>query len=245
MYVMFLKEFSSFLSSLIGYIIMIVFLATMGLFLWILPTEFNVIDFGYASIDGLFILSPWFFLFIIPAITMKMFAEEKKNGTIELLLTKPISDISLILSKFFAGLCLVILTILPTLIYIIAVYNLGSPAGNLDLGGIIGSYIGLIFLSGVFVSIGIFSSSLTNNQIVAFIISVLLCAFCYIGFDAIASLQIFGNADLIIRSLGILQHYTSISRGVIDSRDVIYYISAIVFFILLTKISLESRKWKK
>jgi ABC-2 type transport system permease protein len=242
---MFLKEFSSFLSSLIGYIIMIVFLATMGLFLWILPTEFNVIDFGYASIDGLFILSPWFFLFIIPAITMKMFAEEKKNGTIELLLTKPISDISLILSKFFAGLCLVILTILPTLIYIIAVYNLGSPAGNLDLGGIIGSYIGLIFLSGVFVSIGIFSSSLTNNQIVAFIISVLLCAFCYIGFDAIASLQIFGNADLIIRSLGILQHYTSISRGVIDSRDVIYYISAIVFFILLTKISLESRKWKK
>lgn len=224
---------------------MIVFLATMGLFLWILPTEFNVIDFGYASIDGLFILSPWFFLFIIPAITMKMFAEEKKNGTIELLLTKPISDISLILSKFFAGLCLVILTILPTLIYIIAVYNLGSPAGNLDLGGIIGSYIGLIFLSGVFVSIGIFSSSLTNNQIVAFIISVLLCAFCYIGFDAIASLQIFGNADLIIRSLGILQHYTSISRGVIDSRDVIYYISAIVFFILLTKISLESRKWKK
>ncbi|MDD4001655.1 MAG: ABC transporter permease subunit, partial [Bacteroidales bacterium] len=176
MYILFLKELNSFLSSLIGYITIIVFLVVMGLFLWVLPMEFNVLTFGYAGIDGLFIIAPWVFLFIIPAITMKMFAEERKNGTIELLLTKPLSDISIIAAKFLAGLCLVVFTILPTLVYIIAVYQLGSPKGNLDLGGIIGSYIGLIFLGGVFVSIGIFASSITNNQIIAFIVEVLLAA---------------------------------------------------------------------
>jgi ABC-2 type transport system permease protein len=245
MYVLFLKELNSFLSSLIGYITIIVFLIVIGLFLWVLPMDFNVLNFGYAGIDGLFMLAPWVFLFLIPAITMKMFAEERKNGTIELLLTKPLSDLSIILAKFLAGLCLVVLSILPTIIYVVAVYQLGAPKGNLDLGGITGSYIGLIFLGGVFVAIGVFSSSITNNQIIAFIISVLLSAFAYIGFDAITSLELFGNADLIIKSIGINQHYVSISRGVIDSRDVIYYLSAIVFFLLLTKISLESRNWKK
>ena len=245
MYVLFLKELNSFLSSLIGYITIIVFLVVMGLFLWILPMEFNVLSFGYATLDGLFVIAPWIFLFIIPAITMKMFAEERKNGTIELLLTKPLTDISIILAKFLAGLSLVVLTILPTVVYIVAVYQLGSPKGNLDLGGIIGSYIGLIFLGGVFVAIGIFASSITNNQIIAFIIAVLFSSFTYIGFDAITSLGIFGNADLIIKSIGINQHYVSISRGVIDSRDVIYYLSAMAFFLLLTKISLESRNWKK
>lgn len=245
MYVLFLKELNSFLSSLIGYITIIVFLIVIGLFLWVLPMDFNVLNFGFAGIDGLFMLAPWVFLFLIPAITMKMFAEERKNGTIELLLTKPLSDLSIILAKFLAGLCLVVLSILPTIIYVISVYQLGAPKGNLDLGGITGSYIGLIFLGGVFVAIGIFSSSITNNQIIAFILSVLLSAFAYIGFDAITSLEIFGNADLIIKSIGINQHYVSISRGVIDSRDVIYYLSAIVFFLLLTKISLESRNWKK
>lgn len=245
MYTLFLKEINSFLSSLIGYITIIVFLAVIGLFIWVFPMEFNVLDFGFAGIDGLFILAPWVFLFLIPAITMKMFAEEKKNGTIELLLTKPINDLSIILAKFFAGTVLVIFSILPTLIYIIAVYQLGSPKGNLDLGGIAGSYIGLMFLGGVFVAIGIFSSSITNNQIIAFIISVLLSAFFYIGFDIITGLGIFGNADLIIKSFGINSHYVSMARGVIDTRDVIYYLSAILFFVLLTKISLESRNWKK
>ena len=176
---------------------------------------------------------------------MKMFAEEKKNGTIELLLTKPISDLSIILSKYFAGLALVIFSILPTLVYIIAIYQLGLPKGNLDLGGIIGSYIGLLFLGGVFVAIGIFSSSITNNQIIAFVLAVLISAFTYIGFDIITGLGIFGGADLVIRSFGINSHYVSMARGVIDTRDVIYYLSAIVFFILLTKVSLESRNWKK
>ena len=245
MYVLFIKELNSFLSSLMGYITIIVFLAVMGLFLWVLPMEFNVIDFGYAGIDGLFMIAPWVFLFLIPAITMKMLAEERKNGTIELLLTKPLGDISIIMAKFLAGVTLVFLSILPTVVYIVAVYQLGMPKGNLDLGGIIGSYIGLLLLGGVFVAIGVFSSSITNNQIIAFIVSVLICAFTYIGFDAIASLGVLGNADLVVKSIGINHHYVSISRGVIDSRDVIYYFSAIFFFLLLTKISLESRNWKK
>lgn len=245
MYVLFKKELSSFLSSLIGYITIMVFLVVIGLFLWVFPMDFNVFDFGYAGIDGLFMLAPWVFLFLIPAITMKMFAEEKKNGTIELLLTKPLTDTSIIMSKFLAGLTLVVLSILPTIVYAIAVYNLGAPKGNLDQGGIIGSYISLLFLGGVFVAIGIFTSSITNNQIIAFILSVIICAFSYIGFEIIYGFSLFGNADLIIKSIGISHHYISMSRGVIDTRDVIYYLSAMGLFLLLTKVSLESRNWGK
>ena len=177
MFTLLKKELNSFLSSLIGYMAIVVFLAFNGLFLWIIEGDFNVFSYGIAGLDGLFLLAPWIFLFLIPSITMKMFAEEKKNGTIELLLTKPLSDISIIFSKFLAGVILVIISILPTLIYIIAVYQLGSPKGNLDLGGIMGSYLGLVFLGAIFVAIGIFCSSLTDNQIIAFILSVVLSAF--------------------------------------------------------------------
>ncbi|MDR1006099.1 MAG: gliding motility-associated ABC transporter permease subunit GldF [Bacteroidales bacterium] len=245
MFVLFKKELSSFLSSLIGYITIIVFLIVNGVFLWVVNTEFNIFDFGLANLDGLFILAPWIFLFLIPAITMKMFAEEKKNGTIELLLTKPLSDISIIGAKFLAGVVLVMLSVLPTLIYIISIYKLGMPAGNLDIASITGSYIGLFLLGAVFVSIGLFCSSITDNQIVAFVLAVFLCAAGYIGFELLYNLKIFGNADLFIKSLGISNHYSSISRGVIDTRDLIYYLSAMALFLLLTKISLESRNWKK
>ena len=245
MFTLLKKELNSFLSSLIGYMAIVVFLAFNGLFLWIIEGDFNVFSYGIAGIDGLFLLAPWIFLFLIPSITMKMFAEEKKNGTIELLLTKPLSDISIIFSKFLAGIILVIISILPTLIYIIAVYQLGSPKGNLDLGGIMGSYLGLVFLGAIFVAIGIFCSSLTDKQIIAFILSVVLSTFMYIGFEFVARIPIISEIDLLIRSLGINHHYSSISRGVIDTRDVIYYLSAIGFFLLLTKLCLESRNWKK
>lgn len=245
MFVLYRKELMSFLSSIIGYLIIIVFLIANGLFLWVVRGETNVLDYGVAGLDGLFILAPWVFLFLIPAITMKMFAEEKKNGTIELLLTKPLSDMSIITAKFLAGVSLVVVSVLPTLIYIVAVYQLGLPKGNLDLGSIAGSYIGLVFLGAVFVAVGVFCSSLTDNQIVAFVLSVFLCAFMYIGFEYMSRIPFLSNADLFIRSLGINHHYTSISRGVVDSRDVIYYLSAIGFFILLTKLSLESRNWEK
>ena len=245
MFVLFKKELSSFLSSLIGYVTIIVFLVINGVFLWIVNTDFNIFNFGLANLDGLFIIAPWVFLFLIPAITMKMFAEEKRNGTIELLLTKPLSDISIICSKFLAGVMLVIFSVLPTLIYIISVYQLGMPKGNLDMGAIAGSYIGLFLLGAVFVSIGLFCSSITNNQIVAFVLSIFLCAVGYIGFELLYSLSLFGKFDLLIKGLGISHHYASISRGVVDTRDVIYYLSAITLFLLFTKISLESRNWKK
>lgn len=243
MVTLFKKELSSFLNSIIGYIVIIVFLVINSLFLWVFRTSANVIDSGYASINGLFVIAPYVFLFLIPAITMRSFAEEKRTGTIELLLTKPISDLRIILAKFLAGFFLVIISLLPTLIYVFSVYQLGYPPGNIDMGGTWGSYLGLLFLGAGFVSIGIFSSSMTDNQIVAFILAVFISAFVLIGFDFINSMGLFGKLDLFIHSLGISAHYSSMSRGVIDTRDVIYFLSLISIFVVLTKIKLESRKW--
>ena len=243
MITLFRKEISSFFSSLIGYIVMTVFLLINGLFLWVFPLEFNIMDFGYASIENLFMLAPIVFLFLIPAITMRLFADEKKGGTIEILLTQPLTDLEIILAKYFAGLVLVLFSLLPTLIYFFSVYQLGLPPGNIDTGGMWGSYIGLLFLGASFVAIGLFSSSITDNQIVSFIIAIFLCGFLYIGFEFIYSLDLFGNIDLFIKSLGINAHYTSMSRGVIDTRDIIYFLSVIALFIIFTKFSLASRKW--
>jgi ABC-2 type transport system permease protein len=237
------KEIGGFLSSLIGYVVISVFLLINGLFLWVFPLQFNILDYGYASLEHFFMLSPIVFLFLIPAITMRMFAEEKKSGTIEMLLTKPLTDLQIILSKYLAGLLLVLISLLPTLVYFFSVYHLGSPRGNIDMGGTWGSYIGLFFLGSAFAAIGLFCSSLTDNQIVSFIVSVFLCGFAYIGFEFIYSLDLFGKSDLFIQSLGINAHYISMSKGVIDTRDVLYFLSLIALFILLTKISLESRKW--
>jgi ABC-2 type transport system permease protein len=237
------KEVSTFLSSLIGYIVITVFLLINGLFLWVFASDFNIPDFGYASLEGLFMMAPFVFLFLIPAITMRSFADEKRSGTIELLFTRPLSDNSIILAKYFAGVVLVIFSLLPTLIYAWSVYQLGLPKGNLDTGAMWGSYIGLLFLGATFVAIGLFSSSLTSNVIVSFIIAVFLSLFFYVGFDFIHSLELFGSVDLFVKSLGINTHYISMSRGVIDTRDLIYFVSIITFFILITRISLESRKW--
>jgi len=243
MFTLLKKEISGFLSSLIGYIVISVFLLINGLFLWVFPLQFNILDYGYASLEHLFMLAPLVFLFLIPAITMRMFAEEKRSGTIEMLMTKPLTELQIILAKYLAGLLLVAIALLPTLIYFFSIYILGSPQGNIDMGGTWGSYIGLLFLGAAFVAIGLFCSSITDNQIVSFIVSVFLCGFAYIGFEFIYSLDLFGKFDLFIQSLGINEHYKSMSRGVIDTRDVLYFISLTGLFILLTKISLESRKW--
>ena len=239
------KEINSFLSSLIGYIVIIVFLLVIGLFMWVFPLDSNVFFFGYASLDGLFNIAPFVFLFLIPAITMRMFAEEKKTGTIEQLLTQPIGDFQIILGKYLAGLSLVLIALLPTLIYFYSVYELGFPKGNIDQGGMWGSYIGLFFLGASFVAMGLFASSITDNQIVSFILAVLLSGFVYMGFEFIWSLDLFGNLDLFIRSLGMRDHYSSISRGVVDTRDIIYFLSVISLFLLLTKFVLSARKWKQ
>ena len=243
MLTLFKKEINGFLNSLIGYIVMIVFLLMTGLFLWVFPLEFNVLDFGFASLDGLFILAPFVFLFLIPAITMRSFADEKKSGTLELLMTQPLTDLQVILAKYFAGVVLVVISLVPTLVYYVSIYLLGLPPGNLDSGSIWGSYLGLLFLGASFVSIGIFASSLTDNQIVSFILAVFISFFLYMGFEFIYNFILSGKTGLIIESLGLNAHYSSISRGVIDSRDLIYFISVTAIFILLTKLSLESRKW--
>lgn len=243
MYSIFKKEINNFLGSLIGYIVISVFLLINGLFIWVFPLEFNVLQFGFASIDGLFMLAPFVFLFLIPAISMRSFSEEKRTGTIELLMTKPLTEMQIILGKYFANLVLIAFSLLPTLFYYYSVYQLGFPVGNIDSGGTWGSYIGLMFLGAAFASIGIFVSSLTNSQITAFIVTVFLSGFLYIGFDFIYQFGFFGSFDLFIKSLGINEHYVSMSRGVIDTRDVLYFISLIAVFLLMTKISLERRKW--
>ncbi|MCK9612957.1 MAG: gliding motility-associated ABC transporter permease subunit GldF [Bacteroidales bacterium] len=243
MFTLLKKEISGFLSSLIGYIVIIVFLLTNSLFLWVFNSDFNILNFGYASIDGLFVLAPWVFLFLIPAITMRSFADEKKSGTIELLLTKPLSDLQIIFAKYFAGLLLVVLSLLPTLIYFITVYWLGFPIGNIDTGATWGSYIGLILLGSAFVAIGLFCSAITDKQVLAFVLSVFICLFLYIGFEMLYSLELFGKIDLFIQRIGMNAHYISLSRGVVDTRDVIYFLSVIALFILLTKIMIEKRKW--
>ncbi len=244
MYVLFLKEIRSFFSSLIGYIVIIVFLIVNSLFMWIFPGEFNVLDSGYSNLDTLFIISPWVFLFLVPAITMRLFADEKRTGTIELLLTRPVSDFKIVFAKYLSGLTLVLFSLLPTFIYFISVHFLGNPVGNLDTGGIWGSYIGLFFLASIYVAIGVFASSLTENQIISFIIAVILSFFLFIGFESISTLGIAKGFDDIIIKLGINDHYKSMSRGVLDTRDIIYFISVVAIFIIFTKLRLQRRKWK-
>jgi len=243
MFTLLKKEVNNFFSSITGYIVIIVFLVVNSLFIWVFPGNNNILDGGYATLDSLFAIAPWIFLFLVPAVTMRMFADEKRSGTIELLLTRPLSDFQIIFAKYLAALILVLFSLLPTLIYFYSVYQLGNPVGNIDTGGTWGSYIGLFFLAAIYVAIGILSSSITDNQIVAFIIGILFCFIAYIGFDFISGLKFFKSTEALIINLGINEHYKSMSRGVIDSRDMIYFVSVIAFFLLITKTILQSRKW--
>ena len=243
MYNLFRKELVSFFSSLTGYIVIIIFLLSTGLFMWVFPGNMNLLDMGYAHLTPLFSMAPWVFLFLSPAVTMRMFSEEKKSGTLNLLLTKPISDFQIVLAKYFAGLTIVTLSLLPTLIYYYSVYQLASPIGNIDNGATIGSYLGLFFLASIYVAIGIFASSLSQNQIVAFLIALVLSFLIYVGFESIGTLAGNYQTGYYLRQLGINEHYKSISRGVIDSRDIIYFISMVIIFLLFTKTKLQSRKW--
>ena len=243
MFTLFKKEINGFLNSLIGYMVIFVFLLVIGLFLWVLPVDYNILDFGYASIDGLFVLAPFVFLFLIPAITMRSFAEEKRSGTLELLMTQPLTDLQVILAKYLAGVVLVLFSLVPTLVYYFTVNKLGLPPGNIDAGGMWGSYIGLFFLGSAFVAIGVFASSISDNQIISFVIAIFLCAFLFMGFELIYTFILSGKIGLMVQSLGLNAHYSSMSRGVIDTRDVIYFVSVTAVFILGTKLSLESRKW--
>lgn len=231
------KELNAFFSTPIGYLVIAVFLTINGLFLWVFEGDYNILNAGFADLKSFFLLAPWIFTFLIPAITMRMFSDEYNTGTIELLKTKPISDVQIIFGKYLASLLLIIVAIIPTYIYVYSVGSLGNPAFNLDTGSLIGSYIGLLFLASSYTAIGIFTSTLSNNQIIAFIIAACLSLFFYVGFEAMSSL--FNSLEYSIQKLGMKNHYNSLARGVIDSRDLVYFACITSFFLILTKYRLE------
>ncbi|MBN2523991.1 MAG: gliding motility-associated ABC transporter permease subunit GldF [Bacteroidales bacterium] len=240
---LYLKEISGFFSSITGYIVVGVFLIVNGLFLWVFPGNMNVLDAGYASLDTLFFIAPWVFLFLIPAITMRSFAEEKKSGNLDLLLTRPLSELQIVMAKYLAGITVAAIALIPTLVFYVSLVILGNPTGNIDAGGTLGSYLGLFLLAGIYVSIGVFASSLTENTIVAFVLSVALCFFLYEGFNSVGYLSLTGKTGNFILNLGIDAHYKSMQRGVLDSRDLIYFLSVIVLFLLFTRTKLRSINW--
>ena len=236
-----LREINSFFGSPIGYLVIAIFLIINGLFLWVFDGDFNILNSGFADLSPFFILAPWILIFLIPAVTMKSFSDEKKQGTLELLLTKPLSVTEIVNGKFFAALLLILIAIIPTLLYVWAIYGLGLPEGNIDLGSTLGSYFGLFFLIAAYASIGIFTSTLSDNQIVAFILAVFLCFVLYFGFEGIAAY--FGTLQTTIAGLGMDAHFKSMARGVIDTRDIIYFISITVLFLALTVYKLKALKF--
>ena len=235
-----LREIKSFFGSPIGYLVIAIFLISNGLFLWVFEGDYNILKSGYADLTPFFTLAPWILIFLIPAVTMRSFSDEKKQGTLELLLTKPLSTWEIVNGKFLGSLLLIILAIIPTFIYVKVISALGSPEGNIDMGSTIGSYFGLLFLIAAYSAIGIFTSTLSENQIVAFIISVFLCFIFYFGFEGLASL--IPGSFTIISALGMQDHFKSMSRGVIDTRDVIYFLSITVLFLSFTVYQLKSLK---
>ncbi len=236
------KEFISYFSSLIGYVVIGFFLLVLGLMLWVFP-DYSILEFPYASLEPLFNLAPTILMILIPAITMRSIAEEKSSGTIEFLFTKPISLWQLVWGKYLANFSLVLLTLIPTLLYFISILALAASSDTIDKGTILSSYLGLILLAGVFTAIGLFTSSITNNQIIAFILGIFMCFTIHWAFQFISGLPVFvGSLDYIIQQMGIESHYQSIKRGVLDSRDLIYFLSIIGLFVYLSKLILEKRK---
>jgi len=232
------KEINAFFASPIGYLVIAIFLLINGLFLWLFKGEFNILDYGFASLSPFFLLAPWILLFLIPAVTMRSFSDETKQGTLELLLTKPISHLNIVLGKYFGAVLLIIIALIPSLLYVYTIYQLGNPIGNFDLGSTIGSYFGLLFLITSYTAIGIFASALTNNQIVAFITAVFICFFFYFGFGGIAEY----TGSTFIENLSMNSHFKSMSRGVLDTRDIFYFMSVTTFFVYVTLIRIDTNR---
>jgi len=233
------REINSFFASSVGYLVIALFLVINGLFLWVFQGDFNILDNGFADLSSFFLIAPWVFLFLIPAVTMRAFSDEQKMGTMELLLTKPISLKNIVLGKYFAAVLLVCLAIIPTLLYIITISKLGNPQGNWDIGSTVGSYLGLLFLIFAYSAIGIFASTLSKNQIVAFIIAVFLCFAFYYGFEKLDTLV--QSSGIPLGSLGMKTHFNSVARGVLDTRDIIYFVSISILFIAFTIFNLKRK----
>jgi ABC-2 type transport system permease protein len=235
-----IREIKSFFGSPIGYLVIALFLILNGLFLWVFEGDYNIQNSGFADLSPFFTLAPWILIFLIPAVTMRSFSDEKKQGTLELLFTRPLSVWEIVNGKFFGAMILILLALLPTIIYVFVVSQLGNPAGNLDMGSTLASYFGLLFLIAGYTAIGIFTSTLSENQIVAFIVSVFFCFILYFGFEELAAYS--GSFNNVVASFGMDYHFKSMSRGVIDTRDIIYFISIAVFFLSLTVYKLKSLK---
>ena len=242
MLALYLKEVRGFLSSIIGYVFMSIFLLSTGIFLWIVSYDTNLLEAKIADLIPFFNLAPTIFLILIPAITMRSFAEERRTGTIELLFTTPLFEWQIVMAKFLAGTTLVFISVLPTFIYFFSIYQLAEPVGNMDFGATVTSFIGLLLLGACFVSIGLFASSLTQSQIVAFIIAMFGTWMLFEGLDLLGSFNVFGGLDFIIRYIGIKSHYTSIMKGVVDSRDVVYFLSLMVLFLFATITVVKGQK---
>lgn len=235
-----LRELKSFFGSPIGYLVIAIFLLLNGLFLWVFEGDYNILNSGFADMSPFFTIAPWILIFLIPAVTMRSFSDEKKQGTLELLLTKPLSLWQIVNGKFLGALLLIVIAIVPTVIYVFVISSLGMPAGNIDLGSTLGSYFGLLFLIAAYSAIGIFTSTLSENQIVAFILSVFLCFFFYFAFDGLAAYL--PLSENFIAALGMSSHFKSMSRGVLDTRDILYFVSVTILFLSLTVFKLKSIK---
>jgi len=238
---LFKKELNTFFGSMLGYLVISIFLLTTSLFLWVIPGGFNIIDSQRSSLKYFFELAPWLYLFLIPAITMRMFAEEKRTGTIEVLITRPITPTSIVLSKFFAALLLVLVSLIPTLLYFFSVYQLGNPVGNIDTGATWGSFIGLLFLASVYIALGLLASSITSNQVISFLVAIVLSYFFFLGFEFLSQIPLGNAVQNFISTIGINSHYRSISRGVIDSRDLIYFIAITLLILSISRIFIVSK----
>ncbi|MDG2264143.1 MAG: ABC transporter permease subunit [Flavobacteriales bacterium] len=235
------KEISIFFSTIIGYLIIGLFLLISSLILWYDISEINILDNAYASMDSFFSIAPLIFLLFIPSVSMRVFSEEFNTGTIETLITKPISSFEIVTAKFFAVLSLVIIAILPTITYVISIYFLGETTGNLDLAAVVGSYIGLILLSSIFSSISVYASSLSSNQIVAFILAIIMSSFFFFGFDILSQLPYLQIVDLILQKIGISYHYNMMSKGLLKVSDLVYFMSVSLLFIKLTEVVIKNK----
>lgn len=234
----FWKEISEYLSSLIAYVVIGVFLTALGLLMWVFP-ETSVLDYGYADMGTLFTMSPFVLMFLIPAITMKMFAEELKTGSFEILAVKPVSIYAIVFGKYLASWSLSIIAILPTGVYFFSLYQLANPKGNIDIAGVTGSYIGLILLASVFTAIGLLASSMTKNQVVSFVLAAFLSFLLFTGLNSLANINVWSDLSLVLAGLSLEQHYNSLSRGVLDSRDIIYLLSVNVILLFFTGLNLK------
>ncbi|MEJ6589502.1 MAG: ABC transporter permease subunit [Crocinitomicaceae bacterium] len=239
---LYFRELSSFLSSTIGYVFVLIYLIASWLFHWILAYNTNLLEGSEADLIPFFNLSPVIFLVLIPAITMKSFAEERRTGTIELLFTRPISDFGILMAKYLAGVTLLLIALLPTISYYITMFYLGKPIGIIDGGATLTSYIGLLLLGSTFVAIGVFASALTSSQIIAFIVSMFLCWFLFDGLNLLGDFGQLGALDYVIKYLSLAFHYDSIKKGVLVSEDILFFLSVIFLFLFAAHAAIKTLK---